>query len=207
MDGIEMVFAVNHLAYFLITMLLLDRIKQSAPARIVNVASEAHRFGTINFDDLGGERRYRTVSAYGQSKLANILFTYELARRLAGTGVTVNCLHPGGIASGLWTNNGRFAQFLVKAGRPFLKTPAQAHKPPSTWRPRPRSKASAESIRPTARRRTRTGNPTILMSPADSGMSAPGLRPATHRFDLSFMERVIGFEPTTLCLASTRSTN
>jgi NAD(P)-dependent dehydrogenase (short-subunit alcohol dehydrogenase family) len=99
-DGIEMVFAVNHLAYFLLTMLLLDRIKQSAPARIVNVASEAHRFGTINFDDLGGERRYSTFGAYGQSKLANILFTYELARRLAGTGVTVNCLHPGGIATG-----------------------------------------------------------------------------------------------------------
>lgn len=124
-DGIEMVFAVNHLAYFLLTMLLLDRIRQSAPARIVNVASEAHRFGTINFDDLGGERRYSTFGAYGQSKLANILFTYELARCLAGTRVTVNCLHPGGIASGLWTNNGPFAQFLMKAGRLFLKTPEQ----------------------------------------------------------------------------------
>ena len=106
-------------------MLLLDRIKESAPARVVNVASEAHRFGTINFDDLGGERRYRTFGVYGQSKLANILFTYELARRLAGTGVTVNCLHPGGIASGLWTNNGALAQFLMKAGRLFLKTPEQ----------------------------------------------------------------------------------
>jgi NAD(P)-dependent dehydrogenase (short-subunit alcohol dehydrogenase family) len=124
-DGIEMVFAVNHLAYFLLTMLLLERIKQSAPARIVNVASEAHRFGTINFDDLGGERRYRTLGAYGQSKLANILFTYELARRLARTGVTVNCLHPGGIASGLWTNNGPVARFVMKAGRLFLKTPEQ----------------------------------------------------------------------------------
>jgi retinol dehydrogenase 12 len=124
-DGIEMVFAVNHLAYFLLTMLLLDRIKQSAPARIVNVASEAHRFGTINFDDLDGERRYRTFGAYSQSKLANILFSYELARRLAGSGVTVNSLHPGGIASGLWTNNGPLAQFIMKAGRPFLKTPQQ----------------------------------------------------------------------------------
>ena len=124
-DGIEMVFAVNHLAYFLLTMLLLDRIKQSAPARIVNVASEAHRFGTVNFDDLGGARRYRTFAAYSQSKLANILFSYELSRRLAGTGITVNCLHPGGIASGLWTNNGPLAQFIMKAGRPFLKTPEQ----------------------------------------------------------------------------------
>jgi NAD(P)-dependent dehydrogenase (short-subunit alcohol dehydrogenase family) len=124
-DGIEMVFAVNHLAYFLLTLLLLDRIKQSAPARIVNVASEAHRFGTINFDDLGSEQRYRTLGAYSQSKLANILFSYELARRLGATGVTVNSLHPGGIASGLWTNNGPLAQFVMKAGRLFLKTPEQ----------------------------------------------------------------------------------
>jgi len=124
-DGIETVFAVNHLAYFLLTMLLLDRIKRSAPARIVNVASEAHRFGTINFDDLGGEQRYRMFGAYCQSKLANILFTYELARRLAGSGVTVNCLHPGGIASGLWTNNGLLAQLIMKAAKPFLKTPEQ----------------------------------------------------------------------------------
>ncbi len=124
-DGIEMVFAVNHLAYFLLTILLLDRIKESAPARIVNVASEAHRFGTINFDDLGGERRYSTLGAYGQSKLANILFSYNLASRLAGTGVTVNCLHPGGIASGLWTNNGAMARFIMKAGKLFLKTPEQ----------------------------------------------------------------------------------
>jgi NAD(P)-dependent dehydrogenase (short-subunit alcohol dehydrogenase family) len=127
-DGIEMVFAVNHVAYFLLTMLLLDRIKQSAPARIVIVASEAHRFGRINFDDLGGERRYSTFGAYAQSKLANILFSYELARRLAGTGVTVNCLHPGGIASGLWTNNGPLAQLIMKAAKPFLKTPEQGAK-------------------------------------------------------------------------------
>ena len=120
-----MVFAVNHLAYFLLTMLLLERIKQSAPARIVNVASEAHRFGTIDFDDLGGEKRYRAFGIYGRSKLANILFSYELTRRLARTGVTVNCLHPGGIASGLWTNNGPFAQLLMKVGKPFLKTPEQ----------------------------------------------------------------------------------
>jgi NAD(P)-dependent dehydrogenase (short-subunit alcohol dehydrogenase family) len=124
-DGIEMVFAVNHLAYFLLTILLLDRIKQSAPARIVNVASEAHRFGTINFDDLSGARRYRTFGAYSQSKLANILFTYELARRLEGSGVTVNCLHPGGVASGLWTNNGPLPQFIMKVGKLFLKTPQQ----------------------------------------------------------------------------------
>ena len=95
-DGIETVFAVNHLAYFLLTNLLLDRLKASAPARIVNVASDAHRFGTMNFDDLGGERSYRAMRIYGQSKLANILFTYELARRLAGDGGDRQLPAPGG---------------------------------------------------------------------------------------------------------------
>ena len=124
-DGIETVFAVNHLAYFLLTNLLLDRIKASAPARIVNVASDAHRFGTgtINFDDLGGERGYRTMRIYGQSKLANILFTYELARRLEGTGVTVNCLHPGAVATGLGKNNGGWAKVVIGMLRPFFRTP------------------------------------------------------------------------------------
>ena len=105
-DGIETIFAVNHLAYFLLTQLLLDRLKASAPARIVNVASDAHKFGTLDFDDLGGERGYRSMRVYGQSKLANILFTRELARRLDGTGVTANCLHPGAVATGLGKNNG-----------------------------------------------------------------------------------------------------
>src|SRR5204862_3133316 len=91
-DGIETVFAVNHLAYFLLSHLLLPCLRASAPARIVNVASDAHRFGRMDFDDWSGSRRYRAMRIYGQSKLANILFTYELARRLAGTGVTVNCL-------------------------------------------------------------------------------------------------------------------
>lgn len=94
-DGLETTFAVNHLGYFLLTNLLLDLIKRSAPARIVNVASLAHRGGHINFDDLQSEREFRTMPVYRQSKLANILFTYELARRLEGTAVTVNCLHPG----------------------------------------------------------------------------------------------------------------
>ena len=122
-DGIETVFAVNHLAYFLFTHLLLDRLKASAPARIVNVASDAHRFGSMNFDDLGGERSYRTMRIYGQSKLANILFTYELARRLEGTGVTVNCLHPGAVATGLGKNNGGWAKVIIGLLRPFFRTP------------------------------------------------------------------------------------
>jgi retinol dehydrogenase 12 len=94
-DGIEMTFALNHLSYFLLTNLLLDMITASAPARIINVSSNAHEGSTIDFDDLGHKRHYSAWGAYGNSKLANILFTYELARRLAGTGVTVNAVHPG----------------------------------------------------------------------------------------------------------------
>ena len=101
-DGLETTFAVNHLGYFLLTNLLLDLIKQSAPSRIINVASTAHRSATIDFNDLQGERSYGTMRAYGQSKLANILFTYELARRLEGSGVTVNCLHPGIIGTNIF---------------------------------------------------------------------------------------------------------
>jgi len=124
-DGIETVFAVNHLSYFMLTLLLLDRIKQSAPARIVNVASHAHRWGSINFDDLGGARSYRSSRAYGQSKLANILFTYELARRLEGTGVTVNCVHPGAVATGLGANNGALAKLLMPLIGRFMRSPEQ----------------------------------------------------------------------------------
>ena len=94
-DGIEMTFALNHLSYFLLTNLLLDTITASAPARIINVSSDAHEGSTINFDDLGHRRHYDGWASYGASKLANILFTYELARRLEGTGVTVNAVHPG----------------------------------------------------------------------------------------------------------------
>jgi NAD(P)-dependent dehydrogenase (short-subunit alcohol dehydrogenase family) len=101
-DGLEATFAVNHLGYFLLTNLLLDLIKQSAPARIVNVSSEVHKYGAINFDDLQNEKNYRAFSAYSNSKLANVLFTYELARRLEGTRVSANCLHPGVIATSLF---------------------------------------------------------------------------------------------------------
>jgi NAD(P)-dependent dehydrogenase (short-subunit alcohol dehydrogenase family) len=94
-DGIEMTFALNHLGYFLLTNLLLDTLKASAPARIINIASNAHEGSIISFNDLGHRQRYDGWDTYGASKLANILFTYELARRLAGTGVTVNAVHPG----------------------------------------------------------------------------------------------------------------
>jgi NAD(P)-dependent dehydrogenase (short-subunit alcohol dehydrogenase family) len=100
-DGLEMQFAVNHLAYFLLTNLLLDRLKSGSPARIINVSSAAHGGADLNFHDLQGERGYHGSQAYSQSKLANVLFTYELARRLRGSGVTANCLHPGVIATKL----------------------------------------------------------------------------------------------------------
>jgi NAD(P)-dependent dehydrogenase (short-subunit alcohol dehydrogenase family) len=99
-DGLEMTFAVNHLAYFLLTLSLLDLLRASAPARIVNVASAAHRRAVLDFDDLMGQRHYSGWQAYCRSKLANLLFTFELARRLGGTGGTANALHPGWVATG-----------------------------------------------------------------------------------------------------------
>jgi NAD(P)-dependent dehydrogenase (short-subunit alcohol dehydrogenase family) len=103
-DGLEMTFALNHLSYFLLTNLLLDTIKASVPSRIINVSSDAHKGAKINFDDLQGKTKYGTMRAYGQSKLANILFTYELARKLEGSGVTSNVLHPGFVASSFGSN-------------------------------------------------------------------------------------------------------
>ena len=100
-DGYETTFAVNHLAPFLLTHLLLDKLKTSAPARIVNVASRAHRNQQIDFDDLMSVRGYRVMRTYGRSKLANILFTRTLAKRLAASNVTTNCLHPGLVATGI----------------------------------------------------------------------------------------------------------
>ena len=100
-DGFETQFAVNHIAPFLLTNLLLDVLKSSAPARIVTVASDMHRGSTIDFDDLQSERSYSPTQAYSRTKLANVLFTYELAKRLQGTKVTANCLHPGVVATKL----------------------------------------------------------------------------------------------------------
>ena len=100
-EGFETQFAVNHLAYFLLTHLLLDILKASAPARIVTVSSQVHHGASIDFDDLQSERAYRPTRVYASTKLANVLFTYELARRLEGTGVTANCLHPGSVATNL----------------------------------------------------------------------------------------------------------
>jgi NAD(P)-dependent dehydrogenase (short-subunit alcohol dehydrogenase family) len=106
-DGIEMTFALDHLAYFLLTNLLLDRLKAAAPARVVSVSSDSHRWPRrIDLDDYQGRKRYGGLRAYGQSKLANVLFTVELARRLEGTGVTANALHPGFVATPFFASSG-----------------------------------------------------------------------------------------------------
>jgi NAD(P)-dependent dehydrogenase (short-subunit alcohol dehydrogenase family) len=123
-DGYEATFAINHLGPFLLTELLLDRLKASAPSRIVNVASTAHSFARkgMEFDDLMAEREYRSMKVYGRSKLANILFTTELARRLAGTGVTANSLHPGSVATG-YARDGDTTGFMAWGIEIFARLP------------------------------------------------------------------------------------
>ncbi len=124
-DGLEMTFALNHLAYFLLTALLLDTLKASAPARVVSVSSEAQSNGRINFDDLQGEKRYSAMTAYSQSKLANILFTVELARQLAGTGVTANVVHPGAVRTNFGKSATGLFRWVVRLAGPFMLTPAR----------------------------------------------------------------------------------
>lgn len=124
-DGFEMTFALNHLHYFLLTHLLLDVLQASAPSRIINVASDAHRAGRMNFDDLQGKRRYNGWAAYSQSKLANVLFTYELARRLEGSGVTANALHPGAVATNFGDGNGILGDIVMTIFRRFAISPEQ----------------------------------------------------------------------------------
>src|SRR2546425_8238255 len=113
-DGIEGTFAINHLGYFLVTNLLLDLLKKSAPSRIVNVASTGHKYGKIDISGWAAGRNYSAFSAYANSKLANVLYTYELARRLEGTGITANCLHPGGVGTNLFRGLPGFLQALIK---------------------------------------------------------------------------------------------
>jgi retinol dehydrogenase 12 len=124
-DGIEQTFAVNHLAPFLLTNLLLDIMKQSAPGRIINVSSEAHRGVSMNLKDLEGKNGWNSFTSYGRSKLANILFTKKLAEILADKNITVNCLHPGVVATKLFD---KFPGFLVKTASLFLLTPEKGAK-------------------------------------------------------------------------------
>jgi NAD(P)-dependent dehydrogenase (short-subunit alcohol dehydrogenase family) len=125
-DGFETTFAVNHLGYYLLTGLLLPRLRAAGPgARIVNVASDAHRWGPLDLDDLQNERAYKAMKVYGQSKTANILFTRELARRLEGSGVSVNALHPGAVATRLGRGSGPLFDLLQRAISVFMKSAEQ----------------------------------------------------------------------------------
>jgi len=123
-DGLELTWAVNHIAPFLLTTLLLDRLRSSTPARIVTTSSDAHEGARIPFDDPNAERSWGGFGfpRYGQTKLANILFTAELARRLAGTGVTANCFHPGFVATGFNRNNGPLMRIGMALSRPFARS-------------------------------------------------------------------------------------
>src|SRR5659263_497580 len=125
-DGLEHTFAVNHLAAFLLTNLLLDRLKASAPARVVTVSSGAQSMGKIDFEDLQGERDYSEQRAYPQSKLASVMFTYELSRRLDGSGVTATVLHPGVVRTGFGSEDPSLIfKVVVPFYRPFMKTAQQ----------------------------------------------------------------------------------
>jgi NAD(P)-dependent dehydrogenase (short-subunit alcohol dehydrogenase family) len=124
-DGLEATFAINHLAPFLLTNLLLDMLRQSAPSRVVTVSSEAERWGNIDFDDLQSKKNYRGFPVYGMTKLANIMFTYELAERLKGMGVAATCMHPGAVNTRFGTNNRGPMTILFRAFKPFMRTPEQ----------------------------------------------------------------------------------
>ncbi len=122
-DGFERSWATNHLGPFLLTNLLLDLVKQAPAGRVVNVSSEAHRMGKIEFNPEENRKKYSAFAAYCNSKLANVLFTYELARRLASTAITVNAVHPGVIASSFGQTGSGVLKFLFQLGRPFMSTP------------------------------------------------------------------------------------
>jgi NAD(P)-dependent dehydrogenase (short-subunit alcohol dehydrogenase family) len=121
-EGLELTFALNHMAYFVLTEALRETLLASAPARIVSTSSVAHDGATLDFSDLQSAKSYGGLKAYGRSKLANILFTRELARRLAGTGVTANCLHPGVVNTRFGESSGGFAGLLIPFLKPFFIT-------------------------------------------------------------------------------------
>jgi NAD(P)-dependent dehydrogenase (short-subunit alcohol dehydrogenase family) len=129
-NGFEQTFAVNHLAAFLLTEELRDLLVASAPARVVTVSSEAHRaLKTLDFGNLQGERRYKPLLAYSISKLANVMFTYELDRRLRDHGVTANCVHPGVVNTGIWGAARGFVRLLIRLAQPFMISPERGARP------------------------------------------------------------------------------
>ncbi len=121
-DGLEEVFSVNHLAYFTLSLMLSEKLRQTENSRIINVASGAHQFvKDMNFDDLQSEKKFKPLQVYGQSKLANILFTKSLSEKLLNSGVTVNCLHPGFVSTGIGSNNKGIWNLLMFLAKPFAK--------------------------------------------------------------------------------------
>jgi retinol dehydrogenase 14 len=128
-DGLEETFEVNYLSHFLLTNLLLDALKASAPSRIVSVSSDAHFDGHMDFDDLQEEKRYGAMRSYCQSKLAQVLFTYELAERLKGSGVTVNCVHPGAVRTH-WGDEAGALGVGIRIARPFMISPERGAETP-----------------------------------------------------------------------------
>jgi retinol dehydrogenase-14 len=125
LDGIETTLAINHLAPFLLTNLLLGRLEQSVPSRVITVSSEAQRWGKMDFEDLQSRRKYRGFPVYGMTKLANIMFTYELAERLVGTGVSANCLHPGSVGTNFGQNNRGPMALFFRTFKPFMRSAEQ----------------------------------------------------------------------------------
>mgnify|MGYP001212292429 FL=1 len=122
-DGLEEVFSINHLAYFYLTYLLLDKLKEGTPSRIINVSSGAHAFVKgFNFDDVNSLKEYKPFKVYGYSKLANILFTKKLSQVLENENITVNCLHPGVVGTGFGQNNGVFSKILFNLSKPFMRS-------------------------------------------------------------------------------------
>jgi retinol dehydrogenase 14 len=124
-DGIETTLAINHLAPFLLTNLLLERLEESAPSRVITVSSEAQRWGKMDFEDLQSRRKYRGFPVYGMTKLANIMFTYELAERLNGTGVSATCLHPGSVGTNFGQNNRGPMALFFRTFKPFMRSAEQ----------------------------------------------------------------------------------
>ena len=180
-DGLELTFALNHMSYFVLTCALMDRLKAAAPSRVVNTASGAHRGATLDFDDLQTYRDYDGFKAYGRSKLCNILFTRELARRLAGSGVTANCLHPGFVAT-------RFGDQPAAGVRSPSALPSslryrrkRARRPSSISPHRRRSPARAVSISTRMPRTHRRPRLRMMPSPTGSGRNRPGSRRSTSR--------------------------
>jgi NAD(P)-dependent dehydrogenase (short-subunit alcohol dehydrogenase family) len=180
-DGLERTFALNHMAYFVLTMLLRDKLLASAPARIVNVASDAHRGARLDFDDLQSARTYNGVRVYSRSKLCNILFTRELAHRLEGTGVTANCLHPGFVASRFGDNNPGLIGVATAVTKRLFAIPPERGAETSVYL------ASSSAVE------GKTGGYYVQSAPATPSAEAQDMHAARRLWDIS--ARIAGLVP------------